>query len=78
MKLVGVGEAEDFGSDHDPQHQLEHHDRRREAFGHDRDRDRRDRGDQDDREEGDGVDVDHGRRSYAVGGDSSAAILAGR
>ena len=43
----------------DPEHQLEHDDRRREAFRDDGDGDRRDRGDDDDREEGAGVDVDH-------------------
>ena len=30
-EFVVVGEVEDFRADHDPQHQLEHHDRRREA-----------------------------------------------
>ena len=59
-EVVAVGEAEDFGPDQDPQHQLDHDDRRREAFRDDGDGDRGDRGDGDDREEGAGVDLYRG------------------
>ncbi len=62
MKSSIVGEPEDFGPDHDPEHQLEHDDRRREPFRDDGDGDRGERGDHDDREEGAGVDLDLGYR----------------
>jgi hypothetical protein len=70
-EVVDVGEAEDVRSDRDPHHQLEHDDGRGEALGHDRDRDRGDRGDHHHGEEGAGVDLDGG----CGNGDQETAIL---
>jgi hypothetical protein len=58
-ELVGVGELEDFGADHDSQDQLEDDDRRREALWDGGDHDRGEGGDDHDREKGVGVDRDH-------------------
>ena len=51
MKLSVWARPKHLRADEDPEHQLEHDDRRREAPRHHRDGDRRQRGDEDDDEE---------------------------
>ena len=57
-ELVGLGEAEHLGPDHDPEDQLDHDHRRRQPLRHHDHGDRRQGGGQDDREEGGFVDRD--------------------